>query len=355
MTPGCSFATTRGACRWLNGLRLQTPVAYGACVNTPWGIACLGGSDGENVLADCFLLQWDPGAKTLAQTPLPPLPKPCVHGAAARIGNTIYLAGGQSDLKLDSAMANFWRLDLSALEAMPDVPAAQKAGAGAPVGLRWEQLPVWPGPGRAFNLAVAQHDGFDDCIYVISGRRQVDEPKGTVKIDCLTDIYEFNPKSYTQQPSQSKEEPDSTTSFWRRRAELPSSVMAGTGAAVGQSHIFVLSGADGSLIGKEDELRDRHPGFPKRGWAYHTIADTWIDTGAIPANQVTTPATRWNGAIVPCLRRSAASGADPVGVGDRAGEHVAFVWPNQLHRSGPLLAGHGSCGRLLFTPHERHR
>jgi SSS family transporter len=49
---------------------------------------------------------------------------------------------------------------------------------------------------------------------------------------------------------------------------------------------------------KADELKDQHPGFPKRCWAYHTITNTWSDAGSTPANHVTTPAVLWGGEII---------------------------------------------------------
>jgi hypothetical protein len=74
--------------------------------------------------------------------------------------------------------------------------------------------------------------------------------------------------------------------------------MAGTGIGGGQSHIFILGGADGSLFFKGDELQDRHPGFPKEAFAYHTITDRWTSAGAIPGNHVTTIAVNWNDSII---------------------------------------------------------
>jgi SSS family transporter len=41
-----------------------------------------------------------------------------------------------------------------------------------------------------------------------------------------------------------------------------------------------------------------HPGFPNRAWAYHTITDTWIDAGPLPANHVTTSAVKWGDDII---------------------------------------------------------
>jgi len=268
---------TDGPWQWTGGLSLDRPVAYGACANTDHGVACLGGTDGEQLFDRCFLLRWNADEQRLEQSALPDLPEPCAYGAATTIGAAIYLAGGQRDLGLDSAMKNLWRLDLSA-------PRDE---------WRWETLPRWPGPERAFNLTVAQHNGFDWCVYVISGRRQQPGTTGVEGIDPLVDVWEFNPNRFARQGTGSD-----GNSPWRRRADVPRSVMAGTGAAVGQSHVFVLSGADGTLMPRAGELKLDHPGFPRRVWAYHTITNTWIDAGRSPVNQVTTPATRMNGRII---------------------------------------------------------
>ena len=56
--------------------------------------------------------------------------------------------------------------------------------------------------------------------------------------------------------------------------------MAGTAVDVGQSHVFVMGGADGGLMKQivaDPDFAKRHPGFPKRAYAYHTITDTgWM-------------------------------------------------------------------------------
>ncbi len=124
---------------------------------------------------------------------------------------------------------------------------------------------------------MAQHNGYDDCVYVISGRRQEGED-----IEFLTDMWEFN----TQ------------TGAWRRRADAPRCVMAGTAVAWGQAHIFVLGGAGGSLFARSDELKDQHPGFPKEALAYHTITKTWTSAGPMPCNQVTTVPVLWGDRII---------------------------------------------------------
>jgi SSS family transporter len=248
---------------WKDGGQLPAPAAYGAAVSTPEGVVCIGGNDGPDTYATVQLLSWDAVAGKITLSDYPSLPKPCAYGQAALIGSTIYVAGGQSASGLDSAMNNFWSLDLS-----------KKDDAAA---FAWQVLPAWPGPARAFNLTVSQHNGYTDCIYVMSGRRQEGE-----EVNFLKDVWEFNPK----------------TQSWRERAASPYCVMAGTAIARGQSHIFVLGGADGSFWGKADALKDEHPGFPRRAFSYHTITDAWVPAGSTPANHVTTIPVAWGDAVI---------------------------------------------------------
>lgn len=242
---------------WHTAEPLPAPLAYGAAVSTPLGVLCMGGNDATTTYDSVFLLQWEPASQTVARTAYPSLPKPCASGCATLVGDKVYLAGGLEGAALDTAMTNFWMLDLARRETP---------------GFAWEELPPWPGPVRAFNITATQHDGYHDGIYVISGRRQ-----GAAGFEFLKDTWEYIP----------------ALGEWRERADAPRCVMAGTGIGWGQSHIFVLGGADGSLFDKADELKDGHPGFPKEALAYHTITDTWVSAGPMPANHVTTVPVRW--------------------------------------------------------------
>ncbi|MEM7316784.1 MAG: sodium:solute symporter, partial [Planctomycetota bacterium] len=137
---------------------LPKPMAYGAAVSTKKGVVCIGGNNGDEFYSDVFRMEWVAEKSEVRFTKLPSLPKPCAYGQATLIGNTIYLAGGQSQSDLSSAMKNFWSLDLSQ--------------EGNDEDFRWIDHPAWPGFPRAFNLTVAQHNGYDSCVYVMSGRRQ---------------------------------------------------------------------------------------------------------------------------------------------------------------------------------------
>ncbi len=247
---------------WRDGGRLPTPLAYGTAVTIGEGVLCMGGDDGTTILAETFLLSWDPKTAQVHRTPYPDLPEPCAYGQAALSGSVVYLAGGQRGKTLDSAMANFWSLDLS------------QVGTDA---FAWKVHDPMPGGARAFNLTVAQHDGFDPGIYVMSGRRGSDS-----ETEILTDVWEYHPAQGT----------------WRPRIALPRAVMAGTAFGFGQSHIYVLGGDDGRHWGQADALRDTHPGFHKEALLYHTITDRWTSGGAIPANHVTTVPVPWDASIL---------------------------------------------------------
>ncbi len=259
-----------GGYEWKSGGTLSGPIGYGTAVSTPDGVICIGGNDGVATFKEVFALRWDAATQKVTRVEYPSLPQPCAYGQAVVVGDVIYVAGGQSDSGLESALNNFWALDLS---KKPN-PAGSDVDSGAFV---WQQLPAWPGDSRAFNITVSQHNGYEDCVYVMSGRRQDQD-----NVEFLTDVWEFTPKA----------------GQWRRRADVPRPALAGTGIGFGQSHIFVLGGDDGSLFFQADEQQDRHPGFPKESLAYHTITDTWTSTGAMPQNHVTTVPVMWDGRIV---------------------------------------------------------
>lgn len=267
---------------WSEAGSLPRPIGYGMSVSHSNRVICMGGNDATETFSTAFAMAWDPDSGKVIIEDLPDLPAPCAFGQATLVGDTIYVAGGQSGSGIDSAMKNFWSLDLSR-EGSDD--------------FGWQALMPWPGPERVLGIVVAQNNGRDMCVYVISGRRQVEG-----EWDFLQDVYEFTPRKYD--PSRF----DAVAGIydvdkrvgppWRRLSDAPHCVMAGTGAAMGQAHIFVFGGADGSLVPRVAELKDNHPGFPKRALAFHTITDTWVEAGTTPLNQVTTCAVPFEGGIV---------------------------------------------------------
>lgn len=284
----CIYVMTPKADRegyqWLEAGALPRPIAYGMSVSHQGRVICMGGHDVTQTFANVFAMIWEPEAKSVRIKDLPPLPMPCAGGQATLIGDRIYVAGGHSGDGIETAMKNFWSLDLSR-EGQSD--------------FQWQEVMPWPGSERILPVVVAQNNGRDACVYVISGRRQVDH-----ELEFLQDVYEFTPRKYDParyNPLQGSYDVDRRVGApWRRVADVPTCVMAGTGAAFGQAHIMVLGGADGSLVAHVNELKDKHPGFPKQAWAYHTITETWVEAGTTPLNQVTSVAVPWkNGVIIP--------------------------------------------------------
>ena len=254
---------TESGMKWQRGGKLPRALAYGGAVSTPRGVVCIGGNDKNQNHRGVFLLQWDGVHQETTIRQYPPLPNPFAFGQAILVGEVIYVAGGQSGLQLESAMNNFWSLNLA------DQNDRDK--------FQWRELRAIPTHPRAFNITAHQHNGDQDCVYVIGGRHQVE---GEVRF--LSDVWEYNPK----------------TESWRRRADLPRSVTAGTGIGFGQHQIFVLGGDDGSLFSKTDQLKDQHPGFRKEALIYNALTDTWTSAGATPQNQVTTVPVILNDRII---------------------------------------------------------
>ncbi len=270
---------------------LDRPMAYGATVSTDAGLVLIGGCDAQRCYADVSLWAWRPERKQLWTFPLPSLPRPLAFMAAAKIGDTVYVAGGQEAMENAQATNHFWALDLS--KTVGEV--------------RWQELAPWPGPPRVLPVVAAQSDGVTDCVYVLSGRN-IAPGKPT---EILTDAYRYNPK----------------TKQWTRLADIalegeaPRCVMAATGYASGANHILVFGGADGKtflelerlgaaikaadeaeaagLRKQQTEILTNHPGFSKDILAYHTITDTWAKAGELPTtSHVTTVAVKWGDAFV---------------------------------------------------------
>ena len=249
--------------RWIDGGRLPRSLGYGVSASTSKGVVCVGGNDASEAYADAFLLRWDAEQERVEQLPLPPLPQASGYGCGAAIGDTVYVAAGTPSASLVDATNRFWSIDVSSDDSSR---------------WAWRELPAWPGPPRGFGILVAQHNGVSECVYLISGRRETADGD----VELLRDVYEFSPAKHAA----GQGEP------WRRRADAPRCVMAGAGVSLGQSHVLVLGGDDGSLFGQADVLRDEHPGFPREALAYHTITDTWTSAGPLPAAPVTTTAVR---------------------------------------------------------------
>jgi len=318
-------------------IRLPRPIAYGVSVAVPGGLLLIGGERqdhrrddekreyaSERVLSDeVLLVRRRPGGSDIEIEPgFPRLPSPIAFAGGARIGNHVYIVGGDDG---DGATRSVWRLDLSQRPL-----SSAKNGTKSDDSWRWESLPAWPGRPRVLPVVAAQSDGRETCLYVVSGREVVD---GEFRLH--TDAYRFEP---------SRER-------WNRLADVrvaddtaPRCVMGGAAAAVGTHEILVVGGARGDVLLRHanelpreiataekagdtalaDRLRaerlalyDRHVGFSRDVLSYNAVTDRWSRVGQFPAGErvpsgpavdpgervatgapVTTVAVHWEGAVV---------------------------------------------------------
>ena len=257
------------------------------------GIVCIGGNDQDRLYDEVFLMQWDPTSLNLHLTPWPTLPLPLANMAGARIGDVIYLAGGEST---EGAGNYFYALNTA-------TPSSLQAG--------WQALPSWPGPQRTHSVAAAQNEGEHEAFYLMGGRYLNEEGAFTL----LNDVYSFHPPSNTwtvRSPIQNQD-------------AAPAYRSAGTAVASGANHILLLGGADGillnqfatwaqaieqarlaenasvvdSLLTLRDSTLIHHPGFRREILAYHTLTDTWHTLGNLPSgSQVTTTAIPYESNIL---------------------------------------------------------
>ncbi|MFT5302987.1 MAG: SSS family solute:Na+ symporter [Mariniblastus sp.] len=287
--------------QWRNdteSFRLKEKVAYSAVVSTEEGVLCMGGEDAEGPVDRAFLLSWD-GAKVVENDlGVPNLPLASTSGGAAIIGRYVYLVAGQTVTAAGDKAASrtIWRLNLDLLETGE---SAQDIDDQTQL---WEPVLSWPDEGarRMFPLVTVQHDGFRNRLYVIGGRRFLEnaDPADLRNLKFASDAWSFDPTAYDPKKFNASSNEYEGESPWKQIANAPVPMTAGTAVPFGPAHIVVPAYATGEALGtfldSVQEMRDyAHPGFPKTAYAYHTITDTWTSLGAMPVAQVTTPAVRW--------------------------------------------------------------
>lgn len=272
---------------WRAAGQLPRPLGYGVSVTHGDGVVCAGGNDATRHHRETFRLRWKNGA--LQTESLAPLPLPAANLCGAVLGDTLYAAGGIQTPDATSALRTFWALDLSD-------PGAQ-----------WRELEPWPGPARMLAVAGAQ----DGAFFLFGGADLRAGPDGKPERVWLRDAYRFRPRD-----------------GWKRIADMPRPTVAAPSPApaIGQAHLLVLGGDDGTQLATPPTA---HRGFPRGVLAYHTITDTWLKMGDVPFSLVTTPAVTWGAYIVvPGGEAKPGVRSHDVWSGEVARRKSAFGWVN---------------------------
>lgn len=247
-------AKNENTAEWAEAGRLPAPVANAAVVNLNGGLLVIGGTDGKTASASVFLLRWNATAGQVEiDTTFPGLPMALSSPAAARIGNYIYVAGGQDES--GAPQQRFWRLELA-----------------AEGGRQWQALPAWPGVARFGAAMTAQSNGEYDCLYLFGG-------KGAA--GYLEDAFSY----------------DTRRNKWKPLAALPRAALYSPALPLGQTHVLLFSGSDGHDADKAIDLEDNYH-MPKDVLAYHTITDTWTAFSNMPSGVAGAAAVRWNNKLL---------------------------------------------------------
>ena len=218
---------------------LPYDVAYGISVPMDHAILCIGGCNADKCLNKVFTITLK-GGKPFITGNFPDLPFGLSNAAGCKVGNAVFLAGGQQVMKDAQATKVFLRLDLDRLDQ------------------GWQTLPAWPGPSRGFAVAAVQSNGTDNCFYLFSGRNYNDATK---LWQVLYDGYCYNPR----------------TKAWETlKNTFP--VMASTALPFGTNHIVFFGGKAHNPKIKDGIVR-----------VYHTLTNTLTEC-PLPAG-ITLPVT----------------------------------------------------------------
>ena len=255
--------------KWTKVGELPHPIAEGVCCETPFGLFCAGGTDGETVFTNTFEII----VNKLAEDGLDVvrglrLPKPVKMGAAAYHDGLFFVI----------ASKDVYGIDL-------------KRGAS-----RFVKIGEMPGPAREQIVAAVQNGDQKEKMLIVAGGYDKETKKplrdvygivlssvrmpwseeGNPKLR-LDDVYD-NPR-FISHPAQMK---------WKKLADLPEGVTT-IGAAFlpsGHQHILLVGGfgekgwIDRAINGST-ETDPVKLGWQRKIYAYNCVTDAWCEYGEI--------------------------------------------------------------------------
>ena len=262
-----------GKPRWLFGMKIPNETAYGASVNVPDGLLCIGGSNNDEIFNTVYLLKWNKKKSELEIENWPELPFPVTQMGATLVDNIVYVVGGKTDGKLANT---FLSLDIS------------KRGTDE---FQWNVLDDFPGVARLQPVVVTQNAAEEKHLYLFSGSSF---PDNQAEPSITTDGLEYNPK----------------LNEWTKIGEIapigyqPFSLHGASGLPLGMNHVLFVGGVNydkfydawkQERIGKlaieigdtaavhqfktwEKEYLSHEPvwyKFNKEVLVYHTLTNSW--------------------------------------------------------------------------------
>ena len=233
---------------WKGAGTLADGVAEGVSCETPKGLFCAGGTDGENVFDAAFLLNVENGEASVK--PLPPVPEPLSMCAAAADGGTVFVVAQKAVY-------------------MADIGGLLSGGA-------WRKVAEVPGPGRSQHVAAVQNGDQKEKFLVVYGGYDAKT------LEPLRDGFALTLSGL------SKQVPEAT---WKKLAALPGDDVTTIGAAFlpsGNQHILLVGGigAKGWVSRAINGSTETDPvalGWNRRIYAYNAVTDVWCEYGELEA------------------------------------------------------------------------
>ena len=245
---------------WKKVGELPHPMAEGVCCETPFGLFCAGGTDGQTAFSEAFVLSCSgeiglPGF-TLSTKKLPSLPEPVTMGAAAADGSMVYVVGRSTVWRMDVAAGKEWEEVISCCDRCVSQPVAAIQN-----GDQKEKMLVVYG-GFDANTKRPLRDGYGLVLSLIGdpGQTQVVKSAGTPS--------RLKPLSFL---------PENVTTIGA--AFLPS----------GHQHILLIGGfgekgwIDRAINGST-ETDPVKLGWQRKILAYNCVTDAWCEYGEIAPN-----------------------------------------------------------------------
>ena len=239
---------------WDTEAPLPYGMGYGA--SAQWGdsLLCVGGQDATQVFDS--VIRFHAVAGKIVTERLPNLPRAMTNAAAAVVGDTLFVVGGQYGLTPDTASKDIWSLSLH----------GGKSG-------QWKMQPK-PAWEHARILPVAV--GCGDSLFVMSG---ADLAVGADKAPVRTYLKDAWKRD--------------RAGNWTRLADLPVAVVAASGTCDAAAHPVIFSGDDGVLAPQAQVLKDAHPGFGLDVHEIDPLTGHWRSVSTMPVSLVTTAVAKW--------------------------------------------------------------
>ena len=244
--------------------KLPGPVAYGVSATYRNKIILVGGNNAEGYYPDVYSVEYNNG-KIQIDT-LPSLPYPIANMSGTLVGNTLFIAGGDT---------SFTGMPIKVFLALNLLKNADNQ--------KWVSLEPWPGVPRIQAVSASMHDNY----FIFSGINLVKTSDSTNQRIILRDAYKFIPSINGNVV---------TGGRWVPLSEMPRGVAAGPNPAptFGTGHILFPGGLDSATAAYKDP--SAFPGFVTDLLAYNVESNTWLNFGNLPekSTRVTLPAVKWD-------------------------------------------------------------